>query len=140
MMPAAIHEETSGWIYSSMRDEAGFAEILPFFVDELPEKRTILRELRIADDYENLRREAHKLRGSAGGYGFQTLSTLAGQLEDSCKIVDSFRGAFFSASRPPAKSRRVGVISMWLIIAVDRTPRFGSYGLRTTNGTLSPPS
>lgn len=85
MMPAAIHEETSDWIYSSMRDEAGFAEILPFFVDELPDKQINLRELGIADDYENLRREAHKLRGSAGGYGFQTLSTLAGQLEDSCK-------------------------------------------------------
>lgn len=87
MMHAAIREETREWIYSSLRDEADFAEILPFFVDELPDKLNTLRAFASADDHENLRREAHKLRGSAGGYGFQTLSELAGRLEDSCQNV-----------------------------------------------------
>ena len=68
-----------------MRDDADFAEILQFFVDELAEKGNLLRGLGGANDFDALRCEAHKLRGSAGGYGFQTLSELAGRLEDSCK-------------------------------------------------------
>ncbi len=86
MAQAETRGEATSWIYSSLRGEADFAEILPFFVDELPEKRGILQGLAEAFDFDNLQREAHKLRGSAGGYGFQEVSDLAGRLEDSCKI------------------------------------------------------
>ena len=85
MVQAEACEKTADWVYSSLRGEADFAEILPFFVDELPEKRSLLRSLGGAHDFDNLQREAHKLRGSAGGYGFQGVSNLAGELEDSCK-------------------------------------------------------
>ncbi|MBS0203991.1 MAG: Hpt domain-containing protein [Planctomycetes bacterium] len=85
MEPAGIRPDKSKVVYSSLRDEPDFAELLPFFVDELPEKQTVLSQLAQSNDFESLRREAHKLRGSAGGYGFQGLSDLAGKLEESCK-------------------------------------------------------
>lgn len=85
MMSGQDRPASADWVYSSLRDEPDFAEILPFFVDEVPGKCTVLRELGTANDFESLRREAHKLRGSAGGYGFQRVSDLAGRLEDSCK-------------------------------------------------------
>ena len=81
------------WIYSSLRGDRDFAEILPFFVDELPQKQALLKELVSSKDMENLRREAHKLRGSAGGYGFQELSDLAGNLEESCQNIPSNEAA-----------------------------------------------
>lgn len=80
-----VRGEMSNLIYSSLRDDADFAEMLPYFVGELPEKQSLLNDLARSKDVENLRREAHKLRGSAGGYGFSGLSDLAGRLEDSCK-------------------------------------------------------
>lgn len=73
------------WIYSSFRGEPDMEEILPFFIDELPGTQGALSGFAQAKDIEGLRKEAHKLRGSAGGYGFQGLSELAGRLEDSCK-------------------------------------------------------
>lgn len=75
-----------GWIYSSFRGEPDMEEILPFFVDELSGTQAALSQFAQTRDIDNLRKEAHKLRGSAGGYGFQGLSDLAGRLEDSCKI------------------------------------------------------
>lgn len=85
MNKAEIRPDKSAVIYSSLRDEPDFAELIPFFVDELPEKQSVLSQLAQAMDFVNLGREAHKLRGSAGGYGFQGLSDLAGRLEESCK-------------------------------------------------------
>lgn len=80
-----VRGEMTNLIYSSLRDDEDFAEMLPYFVGELPQKHLLLNDLAQSKDIDNLRREAHKLRGSAGGYGFSGLSDLAGRLEDSCK-------------------------------------------------------
>jgi len=73
------------WIRSSLADDEDFAEILHVFVEEMPETRSRIEDLIASSDFDSLRREAHKLRGSAGGYGFQQISALAGILEESCK-------------------------------------------------------
>ena len=75
----------SGLVYSSFRNDPDYAELLEMFVEELPDKQATFLELGRSRDFESARREAHKLRGSAGGYGFHGLSALAGSLEDSCK-------------------------------------------------------
>lgn len=85
MVETKMRGDKTAWIYSSLRGDADFAELLPYFVDELPQKQILLNEFAKSNDMENLRREAHKLRGSAGGYGFHELSHLAGDLEESCK-------------------------------------------------------
>lgn len=78
-------QTNSGGIYSSLADDPDIAEMLPFFVDGLAEMRVGIQEFAQVKDFEGVRREAHKLRGSAGGYGFAGLSDLAGRLEESCK-------------------------------------------------------
>lgn len=77
--------ESTGWVHSTLADDPDFADILPLFIDELPGIRAVVNDAARSNDFDSLRREAHKLRGSAGGYGFSGLSTLAGKLEDSCK-------------------------------------------------------
>lgn len=72
------------WIVSTYRDDADFAEILQVFIEELPVTHARLQETVARRDFDALRREAHKLRGSAGGYGFQQISDRAGSLEKSC--------------------------------------------------------
>lgn len=72
-------------VYSMWHNDPDYAELLPIFVDELPSMRRTLLEFAKVCDFENVKREAHKLRGTAGGYGYQGLSQLAGQLEDTCK-------------------------------------------------------
>jgi len=86
MSPMESRDDLAEAIYSIYREDSDYAEILPFFVDELPGECSVLRTFAGANDFESIRREAHKLRGSAGGYGFPGLSELAGRLEDSCKI------------------------------------------------------
>ena len=72
-------------IHSSWQNDPEYADLLPLFVGELPSLRRTLLEFAKVCDFENVKREAHKLRGSAGGYGYHGLSQLAGELEDTCK-------------------------------------------------------
>jgi HPt (histidine-containing phosphotransfer) domain-containing protein len=81
-----VDDSGMGWIYSSLAGEPDFDEILPFFVDELPGVRSTINQIASRCDFDDLRRESHKLKGSAGGYGFQGLSEIASRLEESCKI------------------------------------------------------
>lgn len=72
-------------VYSLYRNDPDFAELLPEFVGDLPNRRMALLEFAKICDYENVRREAHKLKGTAGGYGFEELGQKASQLEATCK-------------------------------------------------------
>jgi len=72
-------------IFSVWRNNPDYTELLPLFVDELPSLRRTMLEFAKVCDFENVKREAHKLRGSAGGFGFEELSHLAGSLEETCK-------------------------------------------------------
>lgn len=85
MFDAPTEVPTAEQVYSSWQNDPDYAELLPLFVDELPSMRRTLLEFAKVCDFENVKREAHKLRGTAGGYGYQGLSQLAGQLEDTCK-------------------------------------------------------
>ena len=72
-------------VHSSRGNDLDYAGLIPYFVDELPSMQRSLLEFAKVCDYENVRREAHKLRGAAGGYGYDGLSDLAGQLEETCQ-------------------------------------------------------
>jgi HPt (histidine-containing phosphotransfer) domain-containing protein len=78
-------ESTTGLVYSAFRADPDYIDLLPFFVDDLPELRRAFIEFAKVCDYENVRVHAHRLRGTAGGYGYSGLSQLAGELEDTCK-------------------------------------------------------
>ncbi len=85
MTLSANADSTIGPVYSSLRADPDFLDLLPFFVDDLPSLRTAMLDFAKACDYENVKGQAHRLCGTAGGYGYAGLSELAGQLEDTCK-------------------------------------------------------
>jgi len=62
------------------------------FSQGLPAKRAELEELLAQGAWAEVRRAAHKLRGSAGVYGFDALAAAAARLEDR----------LLEASPPPA--------------------------------------
>ena len=71
-------------VYSEFTNDADFEDLLQFFAKIVKQKITVFNELSESGNRELLRGEAHKLKGSAGGYGFPELSLLAATLEANC--------------------------------------------------------
>jgi HPt (histidine-containing phosphotransfer) domain-containing protein len=70
---------------SSARDptiDAALAAVRVQFAEALPEKAANIRSLLARGAWEDARRAAHRLRGSAGTYGFAALGALAAAIED----------------------------------------------------------
>jgi HPt (histidine-containing phosphotransfer) domain-containing protein len=78
--------------YSSMAGEADMAELLVLFVGELPQRLAEMRQAAQGQNWQEVRRLAHQLRGAGGSYGFPLLTTAAGQVEavarDQTKLVE----------------------------------------------------
>lgn len=78
-------ESTKGPIISELAGHADMAELVQEYVQGLPDKVTKLRSLLAAGDIESLACLAHKLKGSAGGYGFPMITEEAARLEKTAK-------------------------------------------------------
>ncbi|MBL4590355.1 MAG: Hpt domain-containing protein [Phycisphaerales bacterium] len=61
------------------------AELIGFFVDELPARVDTLRTAAENEDLDSIKRLAHQLKGAAPSYGFPTIGQAAAQLEDCLK-------------------------------------------------------
>ncbi len=72
-------------VYSIFADEPDMAELVEFFVDQVPERVKSFREAFEANDLDELCRLAHQLKGASGSYGFCDLSPLAASLESLLK-------------------------------------------------------
>ena len=72
-------------VRSSMADDEDFRELLEMFVEGMNEKRNLLSSAFETQDFEGLRKIAHQLKGSGGGYGFSGVSERAAHLEEACK-------------------------------------------------------
>ncbi len=84
-----------GPIRSEFANDPGMREIVEAFVQEMPNKIRALEEAFASGEPSGLRRLAHQMKGSCGGYGFGELSESAGRLEaamDSSAELDSLRG------------------------------------------------
>lgn len=57
-------------------------ELVDRFTEGLPVHARRLEDAFDANDRETVRRLAHQLKGSAGGYGFSTTTAAAGRLEE----------------------------------------------------------
>ncbi len=62
-------------------------ELVMMFVDEMPGRADIILSSLAKKDWKHLAGEAHKLRGSAGGHGFQVVGDAAGVVEDAIRSV-----------------------------------------------------
>lgn len=71
-------------IFSAFQDEEDFRELLEDFFVSAQDRRRVLSQLLADREWHAIRKQAHQLKGSGGGYGFDGLSELAAQLEEVC--------------------------------------------------------
>jgi HPt (histidine-containing phosphotransfer) domain-containing protein len=74
-----------GPIVSSMASDADMAELIEMYVDEMGCRTQSLRSYMDSQNWKMLANEAHKIRGSAGGHGFEVIGGAAAQLEDNLR-------------------------------------------------------
>ena len=70
-----------GPCYSTLAGDPDMAELLALFVGELPERLADIRQAAQGQNWQEVRRLAHQLRGAGGSYGYPLLTTAAGQVE-----------------------------------------------------------
>ena len=76
-------DDTSAPLVSVFSGDDGMAELIGTFVGDLPDRAATIEGALNAADVEALRRAVHQLRGAAGGYGFPSMTTAAGRVEDA---------------------------------------------------------
>ncbi len=72
-------------LYSSLGADPDLGELVELFVAEMPERVATFRGLFARQQWEELRRAAHQLKGAAGGYGFSQISPCAARLENAIR-------------------------------------------------------
>ncbi len=72
-------------IQSEFADDPDMRDLVEFFVADLHARSSAIRTAREHFEWSTVARIAHQLRGSAAGYGFTDLGTLAGKIEDLLK-------------------------------------------------------
>ncbi len=77
--------QSTGPIISSLHDDADMAELIDMYVDEMGGRAQSLRNHLEAGNWKQLANEAHKIRGSAGGHGFDSIGGNAAHLEDELR-------------------------------------------------------
>lgn len=79
-------------LFSEFANDPDMKELVDLFTAELPERLGQLTTAWASKDLPTIKRIAHQLRGSSAGYGYPTLGTTAGTLEDSLRNVNDPAG------------------------------------------------
>ncbi len=103
------HAVQSGEIRSEFRDDPEMAELISWFVQEMPERVNAIAESWRDQRIEELQRLAHQLKGACGGYGFQAVSDAAHRLEESLQVEQDLERAREDVERLVDMCRRVTV-------------------------------
>jgi len=74
---------------SQFADDPAMAEILDNFLTSLESQLGTMQELWAKGQEEELRRQAHRLKGSGGSYGYPALTEAAAALEEAIKRGDA---------------------------------------------------
>jgi HPt (histidine-containing phosphotransfer) domain-containing protein len=61
------------------------AELVEFFVGEVPNRLQSIRDYCESGDREGVQRIAHQLKGACAGYGFEQVGLAAAKLEEPLK-------------------------------------------------------
>jgi HPt (histidine-containing phosphotransfer) domain-containing protein len=75
-------------LVSELADDPDMTDLLEMFVAELPGRIAAFEKALTEQDVQTLARLAHQLKGSAGGYGFPTITQAAQDLETSAKAQE----------------------------------------------------
>ena len=73
--------ESAPPIISTLASDPDMVELIQLFVEEIPDRVRTMQDYWQRRDLAELKRLAHQLKGSGGGYGFATLGAAAGKLE-----------------------------------------------------------
>lgn len=68
-------------LYSTLGNDLDLGEMVDLFVEEMPRRVAEFVDLFDRQDWAELRRAAHQLKGAAGSYGFKPISPCAARLE-----------------------------------------------------------
>lgn len=74
-------------IRSDLAGDPEMKELIELFLQELPARIDSLKKAHDSSDFDTLKRMAHQLRGASAGYGFPTLGTAAGKVEDRLRAL-----------------------------------------------------
>ena len=77
-----------GTIASTMSDYPGMKKIIAEYVESLPGEIRKMQDMLNRGDMPPLRRVVHQLRGTGGGYGFDLISDLAGNVETAIDATE----------------------------------------------------
>jgi HPt (histidine-containing phosphotransfer) domain-containing protein len=72
-------------LVSKFSDDEDMRELIDLFAGELPKKVAAIQRLAAAQDAAALRTLCHQLKGAGGGYGFDSITELAGLAEAPLK-------------------------------------------------------
>lgn len=70
-------------LHSQFANDPDMRELVDLFVGELPARMRAMEEANLSHDVALVKRLAHQLRGSAGGYGFPAIGQCAGRVEEA---------------------------------------------------------
>jgi HPt (histidine-containing phosphotransfer) domain-containing protein len=70
------------------QEDGSFVDLVEEFVAALPQRMEKMFEALRARDFESLRILAHQLKGSAGGYGYPTVTEHAAELEKHARCAE----------------------------------------------------
>ena len=68
-------------LHSEFERDPDLRDLVILFVDDLENRAESIRIAHQNEDFPTLRRLAHQIKGSAGGYGFHPIGDAAGRLE-----------------------------------------------------------
>lgn len=75
-------------IISDLGGDEDLIDIIEEFVEELPTRVADMNAALEEQNFDELRRLAHQLKGAAGGYGFPSITDSALQVEMSADVKD----------------------------------------------------
>jgi HPt (histidine-containing phosphotransfer) domain-containing protein len=76
-------------LVSELAGDLDLADLLEMFVSELPARVEAIERACAEEDFNNLVRLAHQLKGAAGSYGYPTITEAAAELERRVKSSES---------------------------------------------------
>jgi HPt (histidine-containing phosphotransfer) domain-containing protein len=74
-------KDESALLVSDLTGDLDLADVLEEFISEIPARARAIEQARIEGDVDTLIRLAHQLKGTAGGYGFPSITEEAANLE-----------------------------------------------------------
>ena len=80
--------QPKNFIYSSLATDKDLCVLVDMYIKDIPNRVSAMNHAYSISDLESLRREAHRMKGAAGSYGFEELTHAAASLENSIRNPD----------------------------------------------------